>query len=54
MKNVFQTKDMEFVNVSLPWKPEHYVMIPRIVEKQLQTEQVLIYWNDSFTSTSFI
>ncbi|XP_044187123.1 membrane primary amine oxidase-like [Thunnus albacares] len=39
VKNVFQTKDMEFVNVSLPWKPERYAMIPRIVEKQLQTEQ---------------
>lgn len=40
IKNVFQTKDMEFVNVSLPWMPERYAMIPRIVEKQLQTEQV--------------
>ncbi|KAM9843150.1 primary amine oxidase, liver isozyme-like [Aulostomus maculatus] len=39
VKNVFQTKDMEFVNTSLPWMPERYVTIPRIVEKQLQTEQ---------------
>ncbi|XP_062295425.1 membrane primary amine oxidase-like [Scomber scombrus] len=39
LKNVFQTKDMEFVNVSLPWMPEHYAMIPKIVEKQLRTEQ---------------
>ncbi|XP_041673476.1 primary amine oxidase, liver isozyme-like [Cheilinus undulatus] len=39
VKNVFQTKDMEYVNVSLPWMPEHYTMIPRLVEKQHNTEQ---------------
>ncbi|XP_068587637.1 primary amine oxidase, liver isozyme-like [Cebidichthys violaceus] len=39
VKNVFQTKDMEFVNVSLPWMPERHIMIPKVVEKQLQTEQ---------------
>ncbi|XP_071403066.1 retina-specific copper amine oxidase [Centroberyx affinis] len=39
LKNVFQTKDMEFVNVSLPWMPERYAMIPQLVEKQLKTEQ---------------
>ncbi|KAG7220138.1 hypothetical protein INR49_001014 [Caranx melampygus] len=39
VKNVFQTKDMEYVNVSLPWMPEHYAMIPQLVEKQLKTEQ---------------
>ncbi|XP_034045866.1 primary amine oxidase, liver isozyme-like isoform X2 [Thalassophryne amazonica] len=39
VKNVFQTKDMEFVNVSLPWKPERYAMVPQLVEKQLKTEQ---------------
>lgn len=31
---------MEFVNVSLPWLPERHAMIPGIVEKELQTEQV--------------
>lgn len=35
VKNVFQVKDKEFVNVSLPWMPEHHAMIPRIVEKEL-------------------
>ncbi|KAF6732805.1 Primary amine oxidase, liver isozyme [Oryzias melastigma] len=39
VKNVFQTKDMEFVNVSLPWIPDHFAMIPQLVEKQLKTEQ---------------
>ncbi|XP_029912977.1 primary amine oxidase, liver isozyme-like [Myripristis murdjan] len=39
VKNVFQTKDMEFVNVSVPWMPERYAMVPQLVEKQLKTEQ---------------
>ncbi|XP_071755627.1 primary amine oxidase, liver isozyme-like [Centroberyx gerrardi] len=39
VKNAFLTKDMEFVNVSLPWMPERYAMIPQLVEKQLKTEQ---------------
>ncbi|XP_034567797.1 primary amine oxidase, liver isozyme-like [Notolabrus celidotus] len=39
VKNVFQAKDMKFVNVSLPWMPERHAMIPQLVEKQLQTEQ---------------
>ncbi|XP_069031738.1 retina-specific copper amine oxidase [Embiotoca jacksoni] len=39
LKNVFQTKDMEYVNVSLPWMPHHYAMVPQLVEKQLKTEQ---------------
>uniref|UniRef100_A0A668AHI2 Amine oxidase n=1 Tax=Myripristis murdjan TaxID=586833 RepID=A0A668AHI2_9TELE len=43
VKNVFQTKDMEFVNMSLPWMPEHYAMIPQLVEKQLQTEKVCYF-----------
>lgn len=33
---------MEFVNVSLPWLPERHAMIPRIVEKELRTEQVRV------------
>lgn len=40
---MFQTKDMEFVNVSLPWMPEHYAMVPQLVERQLKTEQVCLY-----------
>lgn len=36
---MFQTKDMEFRNVSLPWMPEHYAMVPHLVEKTLKTEQ---------------
>ncbi|XP_070704123.1 retina-specific copper amine oxidase [Pempheris klunzingeri] len=38
VKNIFQTKDMEYVNVSLPWMPDRYAMIPQLVEKQLKTE----------------
>ncbi|MBN3308723.1 AOCX protein, partial [Amia calva] len=37
-RNMFLTKDMEFHKVSLPWKPEVEVQIPRLVEKQLKTE----------------
>lgn len=36
---------MEFVNVSLPWMPELNALIPKVVEKQLQTEQVKCYFN---------
>ncbi|XP_072298430.1 retina-specific copper amine oxidase [Eucyclogobius newberryi] len=39
VKNMFQTKDMEYKNVSLPWLPEHYAMVPHLVEKTLHTEQ---------------
>ncbi|XP_053707794.1 primary amine oxidase, liver isozyme-like [Synchiropus splendidus] len=39
VKNVFQTKDMKFVNTSLPWMPEHHAMVPQLVEQQLKTEQ---------------
>lgn len=37
---MFQTKDMEYRNISLPWMPEHYAMTPHLVEKTLKTEQV--------------
>uniref|UniRef100_UPI0037E83C12 primary amine oxidase, liver isozyme-like n=1 Tax=Semicossyphus pulcher TaxID=241346 RepID=UPI0037E83C12 len=37
-KNFFQTKDMKYVNTSLPWMPERYAMIPQLVENQLKTE----------------
>lgn len=39
VKNVFQTKDMKYVNVSLPWKPERFAMVPQLVEAQLKTEK---------------
>ncbi|KAM7372545.1 hypothetical protein PAMP_009703 [Pampus punctatissimus] len=39
VKNVFQTKDMKYVNVSLPWMSDHYAMVPQLVENQLKTEQ---------------
>ncbi|XP_010898091.1 retina-specific copper amine oxidase [Esox lucius] len=39
INNVFQTKDMKYVNVSLPWMPERYAMIPQLVEAQLKTEK---------------
>lgn len=40
VRNVFQTKDMKFVNTSVPWQPNHHAMTPQLVEKQLNTEQV--------------
>ncbi|KAM6967308.1 primary amine oxidase, liver isozyme-like [Tautogolabrus adspersus] len=49
VKNVFQTKDMEFVNISLPWMPERHAMIPQLVEKQLQTEQEAALRNNAKT-----
>ncbi|CAL8305324.1 unnamed protein product [Merluccius merluccius] len=39
VKNVFQTKDMKYVNVSMPWAPDHHAMVPQLVEKELKTEQ---------------
>ncbi|KAM6913271.1 retina-specific copper amine oxidase [Lycodopsis pacificus] len=39
VNNYFQTKDMEYVNVSLPWMSDRYAMVPQLVEKQLTTEQ---------------
>uniref|UniRef100_A0A668ALJ5 Amine oxidase n=1 Tax=Myripristis murdjan TaxID=586833 RepID=A0A668ALJ5_9TELE len=42
VKNVFQTKDMEFVNMSLPWMPEHYAMIPHLTMSAPQ-EAALCY-----------
>lgn len=42
VKNMFQTKDMEFVNVSLPWMPDRSAMVPQLVEKQLKTEKVTL------------
>lgn len=36
---MFQTKDMEYEEVSLPWMPKHKAKIPMVVEKQLKTEQ---------------
>ncbi|KAJ7992554.1 hypothetical protein DPEC_G00279890 [Dallia pectoralis] len=39
INNVFQTKDMKYVNVSLPWMSGHHAMIPQLVEAQLKTEK---------------
>ncbi|XP_031690079.1 membrane primary amine oxidase-like [Oncorhynchus kisutch] len=39
VENVFQTKDMKFMNVSLPWMPERYAIVPQLVEAQLKTEK---------------
>ncbi|XP_063053860.1 membrane primary amine oxidase-like [Engraulis encrasicolus] len=39
VKNVFQTKDMAYEEVSVPWMPERKAKIPRLVENQLKTEQ---------------
>lgn len=39
VKNMFQTKDMEFVNKSLPWMPQRWAMVPQLQETQLKTEQ---------------
>lgn len=40
VKNIFQTKDMKYGNVSTHMEPGHYAMVPQLVEKQLHTEQV--------------
>ncbi|XP_068452246.1 retina-specific copper amine oxidase [Clinocottus analis] len=48
-KNFFQTKDMEYVNVSLPWMPRRYAMVPQLVEQQLATEQEAALRFDSKT-----
>ncbi|XP_017343906.1 retina-specific copper amine oxidase [Ictalurus punctatus] len=39
VRNVFQTKDMEYEEVSLPWMTERKAKIPKLVENQLKTEQ---------------
>uniref|UniRef100_A0A8C2ZRS4 Amine oxidase n=1 Tax=Cyclopterus lumpus TaxID=8103 RepID=A0A8C2ZRS4_CYCLU len=39
VNNYFQTKDMEYVNVSLPWMADRSTLVPQLVEKQLKTEQ---------------
>lgn len=39
VRNVFQTKDMEYEEVSLPWMPERKAKIPKVVENQIKTEQ---------------
>ncbi|XP_030234116.1 retina-specific copper amine oxidase isoform X1 [Gadus morhua] len=39
VKNVFLTKDMKYTNVSMPWNPSHYAMVPQLVEEQLTTEK---------------
>ncbi|KAJ8404424.1 hypothetical protein AAFF_G00341970 [Aldrovandia affinis] len=39
VKNVFQTKDMQFEEVELPWLPGKKAMVPHLVEKQLGTEK---------------
>lgn len=36
---MFQTKDMAYEEVSVPWMPERKAKIPRLVENQLKTEQ---------------
>ncbi|XP_029293136.1 retina-specific copper amine oxidase [Cottoperca gobio] len=49
LNNYFQTKDMEYVNTSLPWMPDHYAMVPQLVEKQLKTEQEAALHHDTKT-----
>ncbi|XP_029015659.1 retina-specific copper amine oxidase [Betta splendens] len=39
VKNVFQTKDMQYVNRSLPWMPQQHAMVPELVENQVRTEK---------------
>ncbi|CAJ1075338.1 Hypothetical predicted protein [Xyrichtys novacula] len=38
-RNFFQTKDMQYVNRSLPWMPSRYATVPELVEKDLKTEK---------------
>ncbi|XP_051571087.1 primary amine oxidase, liver isozyme-like [Myxocyprinus asiaticus] len=39
VKNVFQTKDMVYKEVSLPWMPSQKAKIPQLVEQQIRTEK---------------
>lgn len=39
VRNSFQTKDMEYEEVSLPWMPERKAKIPKLVENEIRTEQ---------------
>ncbi|XP_063071582.1 retina-specific copper amine oxidase [Engraulis encrasicolus] len=39
VKNIFQTKDMTYKEVPLPWMPERKAKVPHLVENQLKTEQ---------------
>ncbi|XP_065133250.1 retina-specific copper amine oxidase [Paramisgurnus dabryanus] len=39
VKNMFQTKDMVYEEVPLPWMPSHKARIPQLVENQIKTEQ---------------
>ncbi|XP_061837673.2 retina-specific copper amine oxidase [Nerophis lumbriciformis] len=39
VRNVFQTKDMQFVNSTIPWVANGYAMVPQLVERQLKSEQ---------------
>ncbi|XP_030638023.1 retina-specific copper amine oxidase [Chanos chanos] len=39
VKNVFQTKDMRYEEVFLPWMPERKAKVPQLVEQQLKTEK---------------
>lgn len=33
---------MKYVNMSLPWMPDHHAMVPHLVENQLKTEKVYL------------
>uniref|UniRef100_A0A8C2CQT0 Amine oxidase n=1 Tax=Cyprinus carpio TaxID=7962 RepID=A0A8C2CQT0_CYPCA len=39
VKNVFQTKDMVYKEVALPWMPSEKAKIPQLVEQQIKTEK---------------
>ncbi|KAJ8345663.1 hypothetical protein SKAU_G00298560 [Synaphobranchus kaupii] len=39
VENVFQTKDMKFVEEELPWLPGKKAFVPHLVEEQLETEE---------------
>ncbi|XP_067272567.1 retina-specific copper amine oxidase [Pseudorasbora parva] len=39
VKNIFQTKDMKYEEVILPWRPSEKAKIPHLVEQQIRTEK---------------
>lgn len=39
VKNIFQTKDMVYKEVTLPWMPSEKAKIPHLVEQQIKTEK---------------
>ncbi|XP_051995266.1 primary amine oxidase, liver isozyme-like [Xyrauchen texanus] len=49
VKNVFQTKDMVYKEVPLPWSPSYNAKIPQLLEQQIRTEKEAAMLHNSKT-----